>query len=286
LKKGGREGGGKGGMGKEARIAVWKVDIGHVDHLERLSDLFISMLTVLLPSLLLYPLFSFLLPTQQGLRHRPRLSPHGLRRASVTLRRHCHWLSPFPTQGISIIFSSERLFLLAKLALPPSLPPSLPPQELRPGVPIPYTSRLVIDATQMANLKELPDSLAVIGGGVISVEYATVFAALGLPTSLLCREEAFLPFLPKELQGAIKADMARNGIEVIHNPVSRFEVGDDKMVHVPSLPPSFPPSLPSSPSSPSSSRSFKGQYKQIWREVVLRVFIALSVALKSAMIKW
>ncbi|EKU23104.1 soluble pyridine nucleotide transhydrogenase, partial [Nannochloropsis gaditana CCMP526] len=104
------------------------------------------------------------------------------------------------------------------------------PKELRPGVPIPYTSRLVIDATQIANLKELPDSLAVIGGGVISVEYATVFAAMGLPTSLLCREEAFLPFLPTELQTAIKADMARNGIEVIHNPVSRFEVGEDKMV--------------------------------------------------------
>jgi len=82
----------------------------------------------------------------------------------------------------------------------------------------------------MANLKELPESLAVIGGGVISVEYATVFAALGLPTFLLCREEAFLPFLPKELQGAIKADMARNGIQIIHNPVSRFEVGDDRMV--------------------------------------------------------
>jgi NADPH-dependent 2,4-dienoyl-CoA reductase/sulfur reductase-like enzyme len=82
----------------------------------------------------------------------------------------------------------------------------------------------------MANLKELPESLAVIGGGVISVEYATVFAALGLPTFLLCRKEAFLPFLPKELQGAIKADMARNGIQIIHNPVSRFEVGDDKMV--------------------------------------------------------
>ena len=37
----------------------------------------------------------------------------------------------------------------------------------------------MIDATNMANLKTLPDSLAVIGGGVISVEYATVrFVAL------------------------------------------------------------------------------------------------------------
>lgn len=52
------------------------------------------------------------------------------------------------------------------------------PKELRSGLPIPYTSRKVIDATQIANLKSLPESLAVIGGGVISVEYATVFASL------------------------------------------------------------------------------------------------------------
>jgi pyruvate/2-oxoglutarate dehydrogenase complex dihydrolipoamide dehydrogenase (E3) component len=37
-----------------------------------------------------------------------------------------------------------------------------------------HTHTQVIDATQMANLKHLPESLAVIGGGVISVEYATV----------------------------------------------------------------------------------------------------------------
>lgn len=132
----------------------------------------------------------------------------------------------------------------------------------------------VIDATQMANLKQLPESLAVIGGGVISVEYATVcsamqcnvqssavslqsasnstpssslpslppsflpswvlqvFASLGVPTALLCREEAFLPFLPEELRAAIKAEMARDGIQVVHSDVATFKVdeGGAKMV--------------------------------------------------------
>lgn len=39
----------------------------------------------------------------------------------------------------------------------------------------------------MANLKELPHSLAVIGGGVIGVEYATILAEVGVQTSILCK---------------------------------------------------------------------------------------------------
>lgn len=123
-----------------------------------------------------------------------------------------------------------------------------------------------------------------------------MFASLGIPTALLCREEAFLPFLPEELRQvcvhvcvcatdrtvhlskgffgssifvcvrsmegqtkkrpsiyqsqthhttqptppfhqAIKADMGRNGIQVLHSDVTSFEVdgdavaqGDDKKV--------------------------------------------------------
>lgn len=47
-----------------------------------------------------------------------------------------------------------------------------------------------------------------------------------MPTALLCREEAFLPFLPEELRQAIKADMGRNGIQVLHSDVARFEVDE------------------------------------------------------------
>ena len=62
---------------------------------------------------------------------------------------------------------------------------------------------------QMANLKDLPESLDVIGGGVIGIEYATVLAQLGVPATVICKQEAFLPFLPQELRDACKADMVR-----------------------------------------------------------------------------
>lgn len=106
------------------------------------------------------------------------------------------------------------------------------PKELRPGLQIPFTSRKVIDATQMANLKDLPESLAVIGGGVIAVEYASVLAQLGVPATVLCKEDAFLPFLPQELRDAIKQSMLREGIEIHHAPIKSFEVGNDKVVRM------------------------------------------------------
>lgn len=46
---------------------------------------------------------------------------------------------------------------------------------------------MMMTGKQMANLKELPESLAVIGGGVIGVEYATILAQLGVSTSILCK---------------------------------------------------------------------------------------------------
>jgi alanine dehydrogenase len=44
-------------------------------------------------------------------------------------------------------------------------------------------------------LVSLPNSIAIIGGGVIAVEYATVFSQLGVGVSLICSDSEFLPFL-------------------------------------------------------------------------------------------
>ena len=41
---------------------------------------------------------------------------------------------------------------------------------------IPFEQGRVVCATEMGSLTELPNSLAIIGGGVIATEYATVFA--------------------------------------------------------------------------------------------------------------
>lgn len=48
---------------------------------------------------------------------------------------------------------------------------------------------VVVDATEMGTITDLPNACAIIGGGVIAVEYANVLAGLGVGVSLLCKDE-------------------------------------------------------------------------------------------------
>lgn len=50
------------------------------------------------------------------------------------------------------------------------------PPTINSGVALPFTKGRVICATEMGSLTELPSAVAIIGGGVIATEYATVLA--------------------------------------------------------------------------------------------------------------
>lgn len=56
---------------------------------------------------------------------------------------------------------------------------------------LPFKKGVVVDATEMGTITDLPDSCAIIGGGVIAVEYANVLAGLGVGVSLLCKDEVW-----------------------------------------------------------------------------------------------
>lgn len=69
-----------------------------------------------------------------------------------------------------------------------SVRPNRPPS-LKSGSRLPFQKGVVVDATEMGSITELPNACAIIGGGVIAVEYANVLAGLGIGVSLLCKEE-------------------------------------------------------------------------------------------------
>lgn len=41
----------------------------------------------------------------------------------------------------------------------------------------------------MGTIPDLPEACAIVGGGVIATEYATVLASLGVEVYLLCKDE-------------------------------------------------------------------------------------------------
>jgi NAD(P) transhydrogenase len=57
----------------------------------------------------------------------------------------------------------------------------------------------VFDSDQILRLKDLPRTLAVVGAGVIGVEYASMFSALGVQVTLVERRERPLEFLDREI---------------------------------------------------------------------------------------
>ena len=64
---------------------------------------------------------------------------------------------------------------------------------------IPFDGARIFDSDEILKIKRLPRSLTVIGGGVIGVEYATIFSALDIPITLIEARDTILDFVDKEI---------------------------------------------------------------------------------------
>lgn len=70
----------------------------------------------------------------------------------------------------------------------------------------------VYDSDTILELDRLPKSLAVVGAGVIGIEYACTFAALGVEVHLIDGRDAVLPFLDNEVSQALVRAMTNHGV--------------------------------------------------------------------------
>jgi NAD(P) transhydrogenase len=64
---------------------------------------------------------------------------------------------------------------------------------------IAFDDRHTFDSDTFLQMDRIPKSLAVIGGGVIGCEYASVFMALGVDVTLVDGRDRLLPFLDREI---------------------------------------------------------------------------------------
>jgi len=70
----------------------------------------------------------------------------------------------------------------------------------------------IYDSDTILDIDCLPHKMAVVGAGVIGVEYACTFAALGSEVHILDGRDSLLSFLDAELSRALTAGMERDGI--------------------------------------------------------------------------
>ena len=64
---------------------------------------------------------------------------------------------------------------------------------------IPFDGETVLDSDEILNFTKMPRSLTVIGGGVIGMEYATIFSALDVAVTLVEERPRVLNFLDSEI---------------------------------------------------------------------------------------
>jgi len=70
----------------------------------------------------------------------------------------------------------------------------------------------VFDSTTVLRLPRMPRSMIVLGAGVIGIEYASIFAALGLEVTLVDTRADLLPFVDREIAGLLRQELRRLGV--------------------------------------------------------------------------
>jgi NAD(P) transhydrogenase len=68
---------------------------------------------------------------------------------------------------------------------------------------VPINGRTIVNSDQILDLPELPRTLIVVGGGVVGVEYACMFAVLGVRVTLIEKRDRLLEFADREIIEAL-----------------------------------------------------------------------------------
>jgi NAD(P) transhydrogenase len=94
---------------------------------------------------------------------------------------------------------------------------------------IPFDGKNILDSDEILRIDDLPRSIAVIGAGVIGVEYATIFSALDVKVTLVEPRETMLDFLDVELLDEFKHQLRDRGVNMrFGSKVTKVESVDAK----------------------------------------------------------
>jgi NAD(P) transhydrogenase len=98
---------------------------------------------------------------------------------------------------------------------------------------IPFDGDSVIDTDSLLTLKRIPDSIVIVGGGVIGTEYASILAALGVPVTLIDKRPRLLEFVDAEIIEALQQQMKDIGVTLYHEEEAlAIKKEADGLIHV------------------------------------------------------
>ncbi|MGW0037188.1 Si-specific NAD(P)(+) transhydrogenase [Gordonia sp. NPDC003376] len=84
----------------------------------------------------------------------------------------------------------------------------------RPARPasVEFDGDTVVDSDQILTIDRVPNSMVVVGAGVIGIEYASMFAALGTKVTVIEQRPAMLDFCDREIVEALQYQLRERGV--------------------------------------------------------------------------
>ena len=91
------------------------------------------------------------------------------------------------------------------------------PNELPASSGLAFDEEYVVSSTGGLELKQIPEKMAVIGGGVIGLELGSVYARLGSEVTVLQHTDRICPFLDIEVGKAFANSLKKQGLKIMTN---------------------------------------------------------------------
>jgi NAD(P) transhydrogenase len=130
------------------------------------------------------------------------------RHAIEVIEGHGRFLDPH-TIGVTGRDGRERLRVEGDIiVIATGSRPNRPPD-------IRFDGETVFDSASILRLNRVPESMVVLGAGVIGVEYASIFASLGIEVTLVDTREQLLPYLDREMAGLLARSLRKLRIVLV-----------------------------------------------------------------------
>lgn len=115
---------------------------------------------------------------------------------------------------------SSQYFIIATGSKPATIP----------GVEI--DKQRIITSTEALYLKEQPESMVIIGGGIIGVELASVYHRIGTKVTIVEYSDSLIPTMDRELGKELNKLLTRSGIKVLLSSKVKGATTDGQSVTV------------------------------------------------------
>lgn len=83
----------------------------------------------------------------------------------------------------------------------------------------PFDGKKILDSTALLNLKTLPKKIAIVGGGVIGCEFASLFNILGVEVLIFEMMPRIIPMEAESVSNALTKSFKKRGIDIHTNVV-------------------------------------------------------------------